>query len=249
MNSRGLMGLVAVTLAAVATLAVFLYVRGVQDQSRTGGESVQVVVSKQDILAGTDLDELISSGAFTHTSVPSDVLVQGAITRLEQLEGRTTSTAILAGEQISTARLQGSEELPGGVLGIPGGFQATTVGLESERILGESLQDGDRVAVFATFGGSDTGGGAPEGSGSVPDSGGGMTVTLVPDAKVLKIERTQSAGIGANDDRTLVTLALKPRDAQALVFSQELGTVWLSLIPPGQVGVKNPPTTLLEVTR
>jgi hypothetical protein len=74
-------------------------------------------------------------------------------------------------------------------------------------------------------------------------------VTLIPEAKILEVERTQAAGVGATDERTLVTLGLKPRDAQALVFAQELGTVWLSLLPPGQVGVHNPPTTLLEVTR
>jgi hypothetical protein len=46
-----------------------------------------------------------------------------------------------------------------------------------------------------------------------------------------------------------VTMALRPRDAQRVVFGQENGSVWLGLLPPGQAGTAQPPFTTGQVVR
>lgn len=225
--------LVAGALALIATFAVLAYVRGVEESSGGTGPRVKVIVAKEDILAGADLDELIESGAFTTDLVPEDALVQDAVTSLAQLEGRQASAAILAGEQVTLARIQGSGGvLPGGALGIPEGFQAVTLPLEASRVVGGAVLRGDRVTVYATFDKTDT------------------TVTLVPEAQVLKvIEPADGGGIGAGGGETLVTLALTAADAQKAVFAFEQGSVWLGLLPPGASGIARPPVNVAAVLR
>jgi hypothetical protein len=46
-----------------------------------------------------------------------------------------------------------------------------------------------------------------------------------------------------------VTLALTPRDSAAVVFAQEQGSVWLSLLPPDQKGAKSRPVNALQLVK
>ena len=71
-----------------------------------------VIVSKVDIPPNTGLDPLIAAKEFGPKCVPQDALVMGAITDLKQLENRTTTATIYAGEQIPVMRLNGSSDGP-----------------------------------------------------------------------------------------------------------------------------------------
>lgn len=237
MNPRGMTVAVALLLAMTATLAVFLYVKGVRDEARVTDDLVDVVVSDQDIPAGTDLDALIADGAFTTTSVPEDAVIDGAVTELSQLDGQETSAAVLAGEQIPEARLQGVGELPGGTLGIPDGYEAVSVALAIPRAVAGEIGGGDHVTIFASF------------DKSV--AGRETTIALVPDVLVLDVIGISSdSNLGrAASAEGIVTLALKPGDAEDLVFAQEHGSVYMGLLPPGQKGAKGGITTFDQVAR
>jgi pilus assembly protein CpaB len=243
-----LVGGLALLLALLATGLVFLYVNNVRDDAENGEGTVTVVVAKEDIPAGTQLDGLVSEGAFDTEAIPEAAVVRGAITDLAQLEGQTTSQAILAGEQISSARLQGSpDQAAGGSLGIPKGFVAVTLPLDGSRIVGGDLQRGDHVTVFATFDSGGAGGGAATTGGQGGDD---VTVTLVPDVELLKVVKTVQEGVtgsAPSSGLNSATFALKAKDAQDLVFAQEKGLVWLGLIPPGEKGKQIPPSTLTKV--
>lgn len=228
----------ALLLAAGATAAVFLYVRGVREEARTGGELVRVIVPTQDIPAGTQLDPLIQQGAFRELEVPRDAVVVGAVTDLSQLRGQTATSAILAGEQIPTQRLS-SGALPGGALGLTEGYQAVTVSLSAEQIVGPALQRGAHVTVYAAFSGVDTrslrGGAvpAPTQVRGIP----GLVMPLVHEVRVLDVLRPGVAeGEQAADQGALVTLELLPVDAEKVVFAQQNGRIWLGLIAPEDVG-------------
>lgn len=237
MRSRGLVIAVAFLLAMSATLVVYLYLRGVEQRS-TGGEMVGVVVSAEDIPAGTQLDELVAEDQFDTLRVPEDAVVRDAVVSVEELRGRETSAPILAGEQISTTRLQGSEQLPGGNLGIPPGFQALTLPLESPRLAGGAIQAGDRITVYGTFTN------VASAKGNAPAA----TVTLVPDAEVLEVTSAEVSG-ERSQTTEMVTLALKAKDAQKTVFAQEQGSVWMSLLPPNEKGSNSGTTTAAELVR
>jgi len=224
MKVRGVVVVLAFLLAAGATAAVFAYVNGVKNDNKSAtGNMVQVVVSKQDIPAGTNLDELIASGSFTTIQVPEDAVVPGAVTDLAALQGQETALPVVAGEQIPTARLVGTSQLGGGVLGIPKGYEAITLPLDVPRTAGAVIQRGDHVTVYATLG----------------DEGGTTTVSLVPDVQVLDMNTTTNN----------VTLALKPLDGQRIVFAQNEGNIWLALLPPNQKGVHQPPVTIHQAVK
>lgn len=59
----------------------------------------------EDIPANQRLDPLVERGVFVEVQLPLDWIVDGAVTDLKELEGTTTTTVILANEQIPVARL------------------------------------------------------------------------------------------------------------------------------------------------
>ncbi|HEV8420183.1 MAG TPA: Flp pilus assembly protein CpaB [Actinomycetota bacterium] len=227
MKSRFVALGLALFLALAATAGVFLYVRGVQLRAEQSGEQVRVVVATTEIAAGAQLDPLIASGTFTTRLVRDEDVVQGAVIDIAQLRGRTAAYPILAGEQISPARLRGDEQAAGGLLGIPPDHQALTFALEPQRVVGGAIQTGDRVAVYGTFDIDFQG-----------TSGRRVTLTrvLVPEAEVLRAATPESSGATAQANG-MITLALEPYEAQLVILGQERGTVWMGLIPPHEKGV------------
>jgi len=245
MRQRGLVVAVAFLLAIGATAAVFLYVRGVRDEARTGGALVTVIVSNQDVPAGTDLNPLIDQGAFRELAVPEDALVDGAVTSLEQLRGQTTTTAILANEQIPVDRLS-SGALPGGTLGITKGYEAVTVQISAEQAVGNAIQRGAHVTVYTLFNQVTGRAGSP--ATQSPSAVPGTVFTVIPDVRVLDVINP-NAGTNEAGGNVQLTLELTPVDVQKLVFAQQLGTVWLGLLPPGEKGVSTPPVSFLQVVK
>ena len=231
MSSRITVITLAVVFAATATLGVFLYARGLQENAETTTDTVGVVVVSQDIPSGTELDGLLSGGALEVQQVPAELVVSNAVTNLAELEGETTASPILAGEQVSSTRLAGSQDLPGGVLSIPKGMQGITVALESQRVVGGNvLNSGDHVAIYATF------------------QNEKHTVVVSSDAQVLRVSRaaegTTATATTQSGTGNSVTLALDPEEAQKLVLGQDLGKVYFSVIPPGEDGKPLEPISL-----
>lgn len=231
MSSRITVITLAVVFAATATLGVFLYARGLQENAETTTDTVGVVVVSQDIPSGTELDGLLSGGALEVQQVPAELVVSNAVTNLAELEGETTASPILAGEQVSSTRLAGSQDLPGGVLSIPKGMQGITVALESQRVVGGNvLNSGDHVAIYATF------------------QNEKHTVVVSSDAQILRVSRaaegTTATATTQSGTGNSVTLALDPEEAQKLVLGQDLGKVYFSVIPPGEDGKPLEPISL-----
>ena len=260
MKTRGVVVVVALALAGLAAGAVFMYLRGIQEDTQASQERVSVVVAKEDIPPGTELNAMVSEGMFTTALVPRKNLIRGVVTNLSQLQGQETSSAILAGEQISTTRLSGQAEFGGGVLGIPPGYRALTLQLEVPRAVGGVPKAGDHVSVYATFPNAgrtratirvDETGTSATARGTI-EAVPGMTVTVVPDAQVLAVaggEASTSVGSSssAGDSKMMVTLALQPTDVQRVIFSEELAQVWLSLLAPNETGTEEAPVSFLEV--
>jgi Flp pilus assembly protein CpaB len=262
MKSRSLVVAGALVLALLATAGVFLYVSNVKHEAETGGTLATVLVSSTDIPTGTALSDLVDSGAFVTEQVPSDALVQGAVTSPGQLRNRTTAAAILAGEQIPLSRLSDTNEaLPGGTLGLQQGYQGVTVKLEAQQMVGPKLQVGDHVTTYGVF--TDiTAASAPlsslfgHGGGSTSGAGGtlpSVAAVVVPDARVVAVSTQPldpSATTSSQDQVTanqLVTLELTPQDAQKVALTQDTGRVWLGLLRPGDRIPNTGPVTLAEV--
>jgi Flp pilus assembly protein CpaB len=248
MKMRGLSVAVALVLAVGATLGVFLYVQGVKKEAKTPtANAVSVVVSKKDIPAGTKLDALITAGDFTTLSVSKDALVQGAVTSLSQLQGRTTNAFVLHGEQISTVRLQGTNTRTGGTLGLSEGYQAITIALDTPRAGGGIVAADDHITIYATLDSVSIIRGNLQAflKGKQVDNTkqdiGDFTIVVVPDVRVLRVSSTGTGVAAPTKGDIQLTLELLPEDTQKLVFAQEHGKIWLSLLAPGEKGFDAPP--------
>jgi pilus assembly protein CpaB len=244
MKGRGLVVFLALILATLATVGVFMYSRGVQEDANTGGTMVPVVVSKVDLPARTDLDQLIKDDQFRIIEVPAGVVVDGAVTSVDQLAGKNNSVAILAGEQIPVARISGN--VPGGALAIPEGMEAITVSLDAPRAVAGAINAGDHVTIYSTLKGVPGRGAAKETT----------TVVLVPTAELLAVFRPLASSTFGGEETTpgeqlpgslTVTLALTPEDSQRFVFSMETGSTWFGLLPPDTDGQTMEPITYAQV--
>jgi pilus assembly protein CpaB len=246
MRSRGLVVAIAVVLAVAAAAAVILYTQGVKEKAAQGGELTNVIVSTQEIPANQLLDPLIDQGLFAEVQLPADALVEGAVTDVEQLRGVTTTTPILANEQISESRLS-SAERPLNLTGVSEGHVGVAVELDAPQGGVGNIQPGDSVQVFATYQGVqvvkgdlrkliNSAGGTPPPQIDLP----AFTLTLIPDVRVLRIQNPSvDTETGRSDSsRIQVTLDLLPQDAQNLVFAQENARIWLGLLPPGEEGTQ-----------
>ena len=222
--------LVVVLLAAAAAGGVFLFMNSVRDRADAVRVTVDVIVATQDVPAGQELDPLIESGVFRTKAVDSADLVPGVITDVYQLRGQRTAYPILAEEQIAGARLAGPLQAGGGVLGIPEGLQAASITLEPERMVAGALQQGDHVEVFGTF----SGGG----------NGTQTTHVVIQDALVLAVATPEGSTGSPASASVTATLAVTPEQAALLIFAQEQGHVWLTLLPPNQAGVEVQPVSL-----
>jgi pilus assembly protein CpaB len=248
MKGRGLVVFLALILATLATVGVFMYSRGVKEEVNTGGTMVPVVVTEVDIPARSDLDQLIKDDQFKIIQVPASVVVDGAVTSVDQLAGKNNSVAILAGEQIPVARISGN--VPGGALAIPEGMEAITVSLDAPRGVAGAINSGDHVTIYSTF---------KNVSGNVAAEVANETVTvvLVPTAELLAVYRPLASATFGSDEATTageqlpgsmtVTVALTPEDAQHFVFSMESGSVWFGLLPPDANGETMEPITYAQV--
>jgi Flp pilus assembly protein CpaB len=245
----------ALVLATLATVGVFLYASGVKEDAESGGSLRAVIVSKVDIPANSDLNQYISDDQFETRMFPEDTIIEGVVTEISQLRNRRSNVFILAGEQIPVSRVQGGK-VEGGVLSIPDGHQAITVSLEAPRAVGAALAGGDNVTVLATFSavtldekGKKNQQQPTTTTGQQQPEQVAATVVLVPQVEVLRVSVPQTTAVGGQEtaDTTgdiSVTLAFLPVEAQRFVFALEQGTVYLSLLPPDAEGVELEPVTV-----
>jgi len=245
-KGRGLVVVLALVLATLATAGVYLYTSGVKEEAKTGGTLVTVVVSKVDIPASSDLNLLIEKKEFREIEVPKNAVVAGAVTSVDQLRDKHNSVAVLAGEQIPLARIEGEGTVPGGALGIPEGYEAINVALDAPRGVAGAINAGDHVTIYATFTDFQT----PTGT-KVPTT----TIVMDPLVQILRVYRpvTANSAPAEQTQQTVgtvaVTLALTPEVAQKFVFAMETGRIWLGLLPPDAKGKSVKPVTFAQVVK
>jgi pilus assembly protein CpaB len=227
---RALTAVIILLVASAAAGGVFLFMSGVRDRADAGRVTVDVIVARQGIAAGQELDPLIEANVFRTKAVDENDVVPGVITDVYQLRGQRTAYPILAEEQIVAARLAGPLQAGGGVLGIPDGLQAASITLEPQRVVAGALRQADHVEVFGTF--------------TSQGNGGQTTRVVIEDALVLAVEMPPQGTAAGGGGSGTVTLAVTPEQAALLIFAQEQGHVWLTLLPPNQAGVDIPPVSL-----
>jgi pilus assembly protein CpaB len=239
---RRIVGVIlAVTLAAVGTLVLVLYVRGAEDRALAGEETVEVLVVNQPIARGTAAADI--RGMVRTERIPSKVQASGSIANvddLEVLEDQVTTVDLLPGEQVTTARFVDRSDLTRAQVDVPDGLLEVTISLNPSRAIGGQLEPGSTVAILASFDPFTLEGSVVEGDAEVDVEGSTPNTTHVLLHKVLvtNVQYSGEPGTTVEDGTStspsgdlLVTLALDAPSVERVVFTAEFGRVWLALEP------------------
>jgi len=244
MRSRGLVVAIAVVLAVLAAVGVIVYTSNVKQTAIDEG-TVPVIVASQDIPASTALDPLIAQGVFTTANVPSSVVVSGAVTTTDELQGKTATAPIYANEAIPLARVTSTN-----VLGISPGNIGLGLQVDGAAAVNGSIAQGDNVAIWATFPRGTlvtrsslkalltpsqitqlAGGSSSNNVITVPAT---FTINLIPTVKVLSAQNPPvdtTTGRSSSGSSTFI-LDMAPEDAQLTVFATGTATLYMGLLPP-----------------
>lgn len=142
--------IVAVGSGLLCVLCVLAYAASIQAQvdkarneavTRYGGEQVDVVVAKDDILPG----ETVSASNAEVRAWVVDFLPEGAIASTDQAWGRQTTSYVAKGEVLVSKRFEGDAA----AIDVPEGLVALSVPAEEVRAVGGAVKAGSRVDVFA----------------------------------------------------------------------------------------------------
>jgi pilus assembly protein CpaB len=221
---RLLAALAALLLALVGTVVLVAYVRGADARALEGVQTVEVLVVDRPVPAGTPADQL---GDLVRTELlPVKAATEGRVEDLAELAGRVADVDLEPGEQLLAGRFVDPEELTvPGTVAAPAGAVEVSILLEPQRAVGGRLAAGDTVGVHVSI--SD-----PTSTHVVLHR---VLVTRVQGAPAPAPDGegtdTASSGGAAPTASLLVTLGLRPEQAEAVVFGMEHGTVWLSLEP------------------
>jgi len=171
--------------------------------ARYGGEQVEVCVAAHDILAG----ETISSSDVVRGTWLASLLPQDTATSLDQVEGRTASSTILANEPLALARLEGEDALT-----VPDGLCAVSVPVQDVRAVGGAIGSGARVDVYA-------------------DTDKGI---MLLGRDLLVLETSAGGSQSARSGLSWVALAVNPDSVQELIAASASDELFL-VLPGGGV--------------
>jgi pilus assembly protein CpaB len=211
---------VAVILAMVATVALLMYVRGVESEVRAEVDEVEVLVAREEIPAGAPAADAASQGLIVRDTIPRKNLAEGAVTSVEQIDGRVATVNIAAGEQILAARFAEAQEQLG-LAEIPEGLHAISVQVGIPPGVAGFVNPGSRVSLIA-------------------DTEEGGTAFLVQDVEVLALgQRVVTTGedgqtqtsVRRSEENVLATLAVEPGDAERIVEAVLQGQLYFTLLP------------------
>ena len=234
MKSRLLAGTAAVALALVGALLIIFYANGADQRALATVETVDVMVVKTAVPAGTPVDEMAASLAIE--KIPAAGVSDTALANLDGREGTVSAEDLVPGEQLLAERLILPEDVKAtGAVEVPDGLQEVSFQLEPQRVVGGRINVGDYVGIALNF----------ENGAYKPAAGDATTqltlrkvlVTAVQRAPQAAVAEEPAEGEASPQDTTLpegslmITVAVTDVDASKIIFTSINGTLWLTKEP------------------
>lgn len=256
-NWRIISTIAAVVLAAIAGVLVWKYVTNADTRAEKDKKLVTALVSNQRIARGTTFDQAVGDKLFKTVKIPVDALPPNRIlpesdqALLAIYKGKVAATDIFAGTPVVSDQFVVASQLVNTVAGaIPKGKQAITVSLDQTHAVGGFLTPGDKVNIILNLSMTDV---TKRGAAGAAGDGLRTTAFLLPGIKVIAVGATtilpssQAAAANVTSNSTgastttvpesqpanLITLEVTPRQAEQIVQATTIGTMYLSLNPPG----------------
>jgi Flp pilus assembly protein CpaB len=207
--------LVLALIAALAAAAIMFYAANRYRSSvNAGGQRSTVLIAKALIQKGTSGSTIAAERLAVPTEVLERQLAAGAIANAALIRAKVAVHDILPGEQLTAADFK-----PAAGVGLQLGpnQRAVAVTLDNEHGLGDLLQSGDYVDVYADF--------------NVNQQSGPPKPVLTLLASNVRVLRVNSSGgaIGSGGQSVTVLLAVGDLMAGKVAFTADNGKVWLVL--------------------
>jgi pilus assembly protein CpaB len=177
--------------------------------------------------------EVLDAGNTELAAWPGTLPIDGAFSRVADLNGRAVLFPLAKGQPILDRDLSAAGSGNGLATRIPDGMRA--VALRSDEVVGVAgfLLPGSHVDVFVTYR-----------SDRLLDA---LTVTVLEDVVVLATgHQIQPDPEGKTSDVTIVTLLLTPQESQRAVLASAQGAIHFALRNVGDTGRTGTTSTLLS---
>jgi len=235
-KSRLVMIALAIILGLVAAFGVVLYTNGMRKNVVAEHRTIKVLVAEEDIPLGAEMREITAKKLASFKEVPEKYVTSKAITSPEDINGQVLAVPVNEGEQITIDKFK-YDVKAGLSFAIPKDQVAISISVDEVKGVSGMIKAGDSVNIIATL--SDT-----RGSLDMPD----MTKIILQNVRILAVGSTiaptkgralgqktsRSGAVGSQQMKQTVTLSLTPADSEKLVFAEEKGHVWLSLLPTSE---------------
>lgn len=183
---------------------------------KAAAETVPIYIALHNI----NLGDPIEAGMLSLEEWPKDKVPRGAISKLEDLEGRRPRTAIIEGEPILEGKLLAPGQIADPIQSIPKGMRLKTIAVNAEKGVG-LLGPGDRVDV-QLFVRKDQRIGVSAAKSKV----------ILQNVRVFAVDQTVQRSPDGSEEKTIaktVSLMLLPEQASKLTLAEQIGEI--SLIP------------------
>jgi pilus assembly protein CpaB len=172
-------------------------------------------------LHNINLGDPIDAAMVSLQEWPKDKIPPGAVSQLDELEGRRPRATIIQGEPILEGKLLAPGQLADPITSIPKGFRLKTISVDAEKSAAGLLSPGDRVDVQLFVKRDERNG---------IDSA--RTKVILQNIRVFAVDQTVQRSPDGGEERTVaktISLLLTPEQASKLTLAENLGLV--SLIP------------------
>ena len=241
LSRRAIALIVAVVLAAVATVALVSYVQSAHNNGVI--KPVTAYVAKQGIPAGTSSTDIINKGLIETKTVPQSVVPVGAIGSLNDIQNKQTSVDIAAGEIIlSTRFVNPGQVTPGSttqLLNIPAGLQAISIEVSTVPGVANFIQQGDHVNLILQL---------------TQGTQGPIVKFLLQNILVLQVGtrvlvppangQPGGSSVQQTTGKVDLTLAVGAKDAEKVALATLQGTVYFTLVRSDYKPVGTPGRTV-----
>ena len=223
MGRRTILLVVAALVAVLGSGLVFVYVKGADARAMQGQAPVQVLKAVAQIEPGETLGQAQAAGKLELQPVPSEQVLDGALSTVGELGGDIALARVYPNEQITGAKFgsAGDED----VLTMPEGMIAISVTLSDTGRVAGFVTPGTEVALFV--------------NGTVGEEGEEVARLLLPSVEVVAVAQTTvttattTTGEGTQTTeelpKTLFTLAVSQADAERVLFASTHGDLSVGL--------------------
>jgi pilus assembly protein CpaB len=200
----------------VASIGISQVMDRNSNRGKVGMETVPIYVAMHNINTGDPIDaSMVSLQEWPKGKIPP-----GAISQLEDLEGRRPRTNIIQGEPLLELKLLAPGEVADPIRSIPKGYRLKTIAVDAEKSAAGLLGPGDRVDV-QLYVRRDARNGIEFAKSKV----------ILQNIRVFAVDQTVQRSPEGGEERTIaktISLLLTPQQANKLTLAEHMGEVSLS---------------------